>query len=117
MICRLQAKTQFSFSDDHKREKRAVGFLHHRQRPLKLRPGAGYVVAYAGDIMTMARSAGTSCRGKYYDRRKGTDSRVFLMAKIIDRKKIEKGRSILERIGEDPDREGLKRTPERIAGF
>ena len=34
----------------------------------------------------------------------------------MDREKIEQGvRLILEGIGEDPDREGLKETPERIS--
>jgi len=36
----------------------------------------------------------------------------------IDQEKIEKGvRLMLEGIGEDPDREGLQRTPERVAQF
>ncbi len=38
--------------------------------------------------------------------------------KTVDLEKIEKGvRLLLEGIGEDPDREGLQRTPERVAQF
>ena len=38
--------------------------------------------------------------------------------KNIDIEKIERGvRLLLEGIGEDPDREGLQRTPERVAQF
>src|SRR5215468_5177915 len=39
-------------------------------------------------------------------------------AKKIDREKIAQGvRLLLEGIGEDPEREGLRRTPERVADF
>ena len=38
--------------------------------------------------------------------------------KKVDLEKIARGvRLILEGIGEDPDRDGLKRTPERVAEF
>ena len=38
--------------------------------------------------------------------------------KKFDAKKIEQGiRLLLEGIGEDPDRDGLKKTPERVADF
>ncbi|MEP6850089.1 MAG: GTP cyclohydrolase I FolE [Acidobacteriota bacterium] len=38
--------------------------------------------------------------------------------KKFDKKKIEQGvRLLLEGIGEDPDRDGLKKTPERVADF
>jgi GTP cyclohydrolase I len=38
--------------------------------------------------------------------------------KTVDLKKIEQGvRLMLEGMGEDPDREGLKKTPERVAQF
>jgi GTP cyclohydrolase I len=39
----------------------------------------------------------------------------FLWRQIIDRDKIEKGvRLIIEGVGEDPEREGLRKTPERV---
>ena len=38
------------------------------------------------------------------------------MAKTVDKKKIEKAvRMIIEAVGEDPEREGLKDTPNRVA--
>ncbi len=46
------AKTQYSLSDDPALLGRPTGFTV-TIRDLKLSSGAGFVVAYAGDIMTM----------------------------------------------------------------
>ncbi len=46
------AKTQFSFSGDHTLLGAPAGF-NINIRKLKIASGAGYIVAYAGDIMTM----------------------------------------------------------------
>ena len=46
------AKTQFSLSDDHKKLGRPKGFDIYVKN-IKISAGAGFIVAYAGDIMTM----------------------------------------------------------------
>jgi GTP cyclohydrolase I len=64
------------------------------------------------------------CIGKFWPKSNETQRlrRRNLMAKKsenkVDLKKIEHGiRLLLEGIGEDPDREGLQKTPERVAQF